>query len=142
MVPPLGSFEEWASTVGSVLAFAGIEGFLGNLDQTQVAQDEDTQQWTAFFDAWWDAFGSIPVTVDDLCQRLIEEDVQGARSARAPGCTACTSRCTWCARGRATPIARTAPVETGRAHLQRSQAVTCRRAQPSQSPLLEAFRDA
>ena len=28
-VPVLGGFEEWASTIGSVLAFAGIAGFLG-----------------------------------------------------------------------------------------------------------------
>ena len=83
VVPPLGSFEEWASTVGSVLAFAGVTGFLGNLDQTQVAQDEDTQQWTAFFDAWWHAFGSAPVTVNDLCERLVEGDVQGAHTACA-----------------------------------------------------------
>ena len=59
-VPALGSFEEWASTIGSVLAFAGIDGFLGNLEQTQVVQDDDTQQWTAFFDAWWDAFAETP----------------------------------------------------------------------------------
>ena len=70
--PALGSFEEWASTIGSVLAFAGVDGFLGNLEQTQVVQDEDTQQWTAFFDAWWEAFGEGTVTVDDVCQRLIE----------------------------------------------------------------------
>lgn len=82
-VPTLGGFEEWATTIGSVLAFAGIDGFLGNLEQTQIMQDEDTQQWTAFFDAWWEEFGSDPVVVDDLCQRLVEEDVQGARAPRA-----------------------------------------------------------
>jgi hypothetical protein len=70
-VPMLGSFEEWAGIVGSVLAFAGIEGFLGNLEQTQVVQDDDTRQWTAFFDAWWDAFGSKGVSVEDLSQRIL-----------------------------------------------------------------------
>ena len=81
-VPTLGSFEEWAETIGSVLAFAGIDGFLGNLEQTQLVQDEDTQQWAAFFDAWWEAFGQEPVVVDDLCKRLIEADVHddGARA--------------------------------------------------------------
>ena len=81
-VPMLGSFDEWAETIGSVLAFAGIDGFLANLEQTQVVQDEDTQQWTAFFDAWWEEFGSTPVVVDDLCKRLIEADVHddGARA--------------------------------------------------------------
>lgn len=82
-VRPLGSYEQWSRTIGSVLAFAGIDGFLGNLEQTQVVQDEDTQQWAAFFDAWWDAFGATSVTVDDICGRLIEEDVQGARTSRA-----------------------------------------------------------
>ena len=82
-VPMLGSFDEWAETVGSVLAFAGIDGFLGNLAQTQVVQDEDTQQWIAFIEAWWEEFGTEPVVVDELCQRLIEDDVHGARTKRA-----------------------------------------------------------
>lgn len=82
-VPTLGSFEHWTETVGSVLAFAGIEGFLDNIEQTQVVQDEDTQQWSAFFEAWWEAFGSRSVRVDELCTSLIEEDVQGARTSRA-----------------------------------------------------------
>lgn len=76
-VPPFGSFEGWVSTIGSVLAFAGVEGFLANLDQTRVVQDEDTQQWTAFFDAWWDAFGSTAVTVDDLCRHILAHAMLG-----------------------------------------------------------------
>lgn len=70
-VPTLGSFDEWAETIGGVLAFAGIEGFLGNLQQTQLVQDEETQQWAAFFEAWWEAFGSAPVVVDELCQQIL-----------------------------------------------------------------------
>lgn len=70
-VPTLGSFEEWAETIGSVLAYAGIEGFLGNLEQTQVVQDEDTQQWTAFFAAWWERFGSRLLTADDICSVVL-----------------------------------------------------------------------
>jgi hypothetical protein len=73
-VSPLGSFEDWAQTIGSVLAFAGIHGFLGNLAKTQLVQDEDTQQWTAFFETWWDTFGSGAVTVSDLCQQIIARD--------------------------------------------------------------------
>lgn len=67
-VPTLGSFQEWADTVGSVLAFAGIPGFLTNREQTQVVQDESLQEWTAFFDAWWDRFGSRELTADDICR--------------------------------------------------------------------------
>ncbi len=94
-VPTLGSFEEWAETIGSVLEFAGVEGFLGNLKHTQVVQDEDTQQWTAFFDGWWEQFKDGPVLVDQLCKTLIETSDVHAHSARSP---ACTPRCTWCAR--------------------------------------------
>jgi hypothetical protein len=67
-VPTLGSFQEWADTVGSVLAFAGIPGFLTNREQTQVVQDESLQEWTAFFDAWWDRFGNRELTADDICR--------------------------------------------------------------------------
>lgn len=70
-VPTLGSFEEWAETVGSVLAFAGIPGFLANLEQTQVVQDDDTRQWTAFFDAWWDRFQADDVTTDDVVRLIL-----------------------------------------------------------------------
>lgn len=70
-VPTLGSFEEWANTIGSVLAFAGIESFLGNLEQTQIVQDEDTQQWAAFFEAWWDRFGDVEVTADDVARIIL-----------------------------------------------------------------------
>ncbi len=69
--PTFGSFEEWTATIGGVLAHAGVEGFLDNLDQTRAVQDEDTQQWSAFIDAWWEAFGSTSVTADDLCQRIL-----------------------------------------------------------------------
>ena len=70
-VPVFGSFGEWATTVGSVLEFAGVPGFLGNLQQTQTVQDEDTQEWAALFDKWREEFGEAPVTVDDLCQKII-----------------------------------------------------------------------
>jgi hypothetical protein len=72
-VPTLGSFEEWTKTIGSILAFAGIEGFLANLQDTQEIQDEETQQWRAFFAAWWEVFKDTEKTVDDICQRLIEQ---------------------------------------------------------------------
>jgi hypothetical protein len=70
-VRTFGSFQAWADTVGSVLAHAGIEGFLENLDQTRSVQDEDTRQWQAFFTAWWEVFGTQGVTSDDLCQRIV-----------------------------------------------------------------------
>jgi len=70
-VRPLGSFEEWSKTIAGIFACAGIEGFLENMDQTRTMQDEDTEQWTSFVDAWWDKFGSEPITVNDLCLNVL-----------------------------------------------------------------------
>jgi hypothetical protein len=72
-IPALGSFQEWADTIGSVLAFAGIPGFLTNLEQTQVVQDESAQEWTAFFDAWWDRFGGRQLTADEVCRVVLPQ---------------------------------------------------------------------
>ena len=70
-VPAFGSFQEWTDTVGSVLTHAGIEGFLGNLDQIRAVQDDDTQQWRAFFTAWWEHFQDNAVTADDLARLIL-----------------------------------------------------------------------
>jgi hypothetical protein len=70
----MGSFEEWANIIGSVLAYAGVDGFLANLDETRAVQDDDTQQWGAFFAAWWERLGAASVTVDDLCKRILSKD--------------------------------------------------------------------
>jgi hypothetical protein len=50
-VPRLGSFETWAEMVGGILAYAGVEGFLGNLDTLHEQVDEESQQWAAFLAA-------------------------------------------------------------------------------------------
>jgi len=73
-VPAFGSFQEWADTVGGVLAHVGFDGFLANLEDIRSVQDEDTLQWQAFFAAWWDHFGDRPVTADDLAQRILSHE--------------------------------------------------------------------
>jgi len=73
-VPALGSFQEWTNTIGGVLAHAGIEDFLANIEDVRAVQDEDTLQWLAFFAAWWDHFGERPITADDLAQRILSHE--------------------------------------------------------------------
>jgi hypothetical protein len=70
-VPRFGSFQQWADIIGAVLAFMGIEGFLTNLEQTQIIQDEDTQQWTAFFAEWWREFEDRPTAAADLAKLIL-----------------------------------------------------------------------
>ncbi len=71
-IPRLGSFEAWAEIVGGILAFAGIEGFLGNLEELYSKADEGNAEWEAFLEEWWRQRGEDPITVKDLA-KLIEE---------------------------------------------------------------------
>ena len=76
----LGSFEEWAELVGGILEFAGIEGFLANLDDLYDQADQDGQNWSAFVTAWWEEYREAETQVSelqDLCDRL--ELLQGVR---------------------------------------------------------------
>jgi len=44
----IGSFEPWCETIGGILAYAGVDGFLGNLDDMYDRMDEDTIAWDEF----------------------------------------------------------------------------------------------
>ncbi len=76
-VPPLGSFEVWARTVGGILAFAGVGGFLQNLDALYEQNDEETGEWEAFLLAWSEVFGEETITVADLCDTLLPAPAGG-----------------------------------------------------------------
>ena len=57
----IGSYENWAQVLGGVLEVAGIEGFLGNLDEMMEASDSEGAVWRSFVSAWWDRFGTAEV---------------------------------------------------------------------------------
>jgi len=62
----IGSYESWAQTLGGVLEVAGIQGFLGNLDEMMEASDGEGGVWRSFVSAWWDRFGTAEVGAGDL----------------------------------------------------------------------------
>ncbi len=62
----IGSFEQWQTTVGGILAFAGVSSFLGNQDSVTEALDESVREWRAFFRAWHDLHGEKLMTVREL----------------------------------------------------------------------------
>ena len=62
----IGSYENWAKVLGGVLEIAGIEGFLGNLDEMLEASDGEGAIWRSFVSAWWDRFGTAEVGTSDL----------------------------------------------------------------------------
>jgi hypothetical protein len=45
-----GSFEAWGGMVGGVLEVAGVEGFLGNLQEWRSESDYDTRHWVEHFE--------------------------------------------------------------------------------------------
>lgn len=83
-VPTVGSFEGWAHTVGGILAHAGIQGFLGNLEALYSVADQDSNQWEAFLSVWLKEFGEKPVTVTELCDALASDSTASLVSMRRP----------------------------------------------------------
>jgi len=70
----LGSFEDWVEVVGGVLKFAGLEGFIGNMDSLYSLADEDTSEWVEFLTALHKQFPQ-PFTTADVVTAL--EGVSG-----------------------------------------------------------------
>jgi putative DNA primase/helicase len=64
--PPLGSYEDWRRVIGGILAHAGIEGFLTNLDALYERADSEGAAWRRFVGAWWAMHGKKSVGVADL----------------------------------------------------------------------------
>lgn len=65
-VPTFGSFKAWSKTVGSILAFIGIQGFLGDLDKLRHKRDDESVEWEAFLNSWFELYKRA-VTVHELC---------------------------------------------------------------------------
>ncbi len=62
----IGSYENWAGVIGGILEMAGIDGFLGNLDEMMAAADAEGSAWTAFVTGWWYRYGTADVKAGDL----------------------------------------------------------------------------
>jgi len=73
-VPVMGGYEEWAETLGSILAYAGTEHFLENNIDLFEKMDTTTTEWQSFFCQWMDDLGSEPITVNKLKEQLKEND--------------------------------------------------------------------
>jgi putative DNA primase/helicase len=70
----IGSYENWAQTIGGVLETVGIEGFLGNLNEALETADAEGGAWRAFVQTWWDRFGTAEVGVADLFELAVRSD--------------------------------------------------------------------
>lgn len=72
--PRLGSFERWCSTVGNVLAHAGIAGFLANREELYAEADTEGPAWAAFLNAWQTKYDDKDLTVAQLADDVCSDD--------------------------------------------------------------------
>lgn len=70
----IGSYEAWSKLMGGVLELAGVEGFLGNLDEMLMTADGEGAVWRTFVTAWWDRFGTTEVGTADLYEVAINAE--------------------------------------------------------------------
>lgn len=74
-LPNLGGFEAWTYVLGNIMNFAGIHGFLENLDIMYAKSDIDTGQWESFLATWHDdVFHEENVTVSEIIKALNKTD--------------------------------------------------------------------
>lgn len=66
----IGSYEEWCTTVGGILEFAGIPGFLGNLQQFYAKVDPTEAAWESFYLSIESAFAGAKFTAAQLADRI------------------------------------------------------------------------
>ena len=66
--PTLGSFESWCQTVGGILHYAGVDGFLGNLVTLYQESDPSQLQWEGFLTALSSIFDQEGFTISQLVE--------------------------------------------------------------------------
>src|SRR6266487_111030 len=64
------TFTTWSNTVGSILHYAGIEGFLSDRIRRKDEIDVDRKQWAKFLRAWYEKFGSDGITSGQIKQAI------------------------------------------------------------------------
>ena len=69
-VPMMGSYESWSSLIGSILEFAGAQGFLENSKQLWENSDTESGEWEAFLKAWHEELGDKQLFVSELMTHI------------------------------------------------------------------------
>ena len=70
----LGTYERWSETMGGILAAAGIDGFLGNLEDLYETADAEGMMWREFISAWWETHNNQAVRVSELVDLCVLGD--------------------------------------------------------------------
>ncbi|MCX6668825.1 MAG: hypothetical protein NTV25_03340 [Methanothrix sp.] len=72
---PMGSFEEWAETIGGILHYAGVRGFRENDEILQKRIDVGTDKWEMFLEAWYSTYGEGETTARTIAEWVSSGDI-------------------------------------------------------------------
>lgn len=64
----LATFTAWSDLVGGILSYAGIDGFLENLQAMHAQADIDGKAWTLFLETWYAKLGKDTYTTKQLLE--------------------------------------------------------------------------
>ena len=59
-------FESWSETLGGILSYAAIPGFLANLNDFYESADDEGASWRSFLLAWFETHGTGEKLTADL----------------------------------------------------------------------------
>jgi len=68
----IGSFEDWSRTIGGILTYAGVEGFLENAAELYASADQETGQWDLFLEQWQNLHRDDKITAAMLKRELTD----------------------------------------------------------------------
>ena len=68
----IGSFEDWSKTIGGILTYAGVEGFLENAAELYASADQETGQWDLFLEQWQNLHRDDMITAAMLKRELTD----------------------------------------------------------------------
>jgi len=69
-VKAIGSFEEWSKTIGGILDYAGVAGFLNNAEELYDSADQEIAQWDLFLEQWQRFHSNTEITAAQLKMEL------------------------------------------------------------------------
>jgi hypothetical protein len=72
----LGSYESYCRIIGGILAAAGIDGFLADVQSDHLFLDDSSTEWSAFVAAWYEKFGTGHVGGEELDRELLTPNLE------------------------------------------------------------------
>lgn len=69
-IKKMGTFSTWCETIGSMLFYAGIEGFLENIQELHKEADVDGIAWSLFLETWLAKLGGETYRTSEIIEKL------------------------------------------------------------------------